>query len=116
MTEFPNPTYDDVMSGKAVMVNGVYYHRTHQVCYSQQGVATLHSYASEDAARAAFDAALAGDRRGWSQCPNGYIETVETTSTATVVRFRSKLKSGKPGNLKGVRMLVAVSRPALVAG
>ena len=116
MTKFTNPTYGDVISGKAVMVDGVYYHRTHQVCYSQQGGATLNSYASDDTARAAFDAALVDDRKCWSKCPNGYIETVETTDTATVVRFRSKLKSGKPGNLKGVRMLVAVSRPALVAG
>lgn len=104
---FCNPTYDDFASGRAVWVDGVAYRRTHTVSYSQQGVSHSKSYASEEAARAAFEAALREDRECWSRCPNGYIETNETTERAIVVRFRSRLKNGKPGKLTGIRMLHA---------
>lgn len=107
MTEFPNPTFDDMVSGRAVWVDGVAYRRTHIVSYSQQGVSTSKSYASEEAARAAFEAALREDREAWSRCPNGFIEADETNVWATAVRFRSRLKNGKPGKLTGLRMLSA---------
>lgn len=108
MTEFLSPTYDDIASGKAVYIEGKFYHRTHIITYAQQGVCTIKSYASEESALEAFNLELAKDREAWAKCSGGFSESTEHTSTTTTVRFRSKLKTGKPGNLKGLRMLVEV--------
>lgn len=109
MTEFAIPSFDDVASGRAVWVAelGKYFCRTHNVSYSQQGVCSQKSYASLETATAAFKEELEKDRAAWSK-GNGFTETIEHTDKAIVVRFRSKLKSGKPGRLTGIRMMVKV--------
>lgn len=104
------PTIHDIISGRVQQIDMVWYWTEWHVGYCQGGMDTSDNFASTQDALNHFDKRLADIRNGWGHKGAKFSETPEETNGYKRIRFRSILKSGKPGKLTGFLYMQPIKR------
>jgi hypothetical protein len=103
MTHVANPTTDQILGGHVKMHDGQWYASEWHVGYAQGPMDTSDNFVTREEAEAKFQARLEDLRKGWGHHGGRFTETVfDRPRGGKAIRFRSVLKTGKPGRLTGL--------------
>lgn len=102
---------EDILSGRIKQIDGVWYWTEWHVAYAQQGVDTSTNFVTLKDAEENFAKRLEQCRESWGHNGSKFSEVEsERPNGGKSVRFRSVLKSGKPGKLTGILYMDRIRR------
>jgi len=104
------PTPNDLLSGRVDRIQGEWYWTEWHVGYAQRPCDHSDNFVTKDQADAKFASLLVSVREGFGHKGGKWTETNEGTEEAPRIRFRSLLKSGKPGRITGILYMDRIKR------